>query len=196
MTSSLRIAADQLRFDSPTESFASTGPAQPTSFFQSAGVHQPVEGRPSADTGRWGVRATQTRPGSACETDDGTFVIDCGDCVMRRTQACTDCVVQFVLLSDEERSPCVVDSSLMARLGGGRSSFGPTVVSPPDAEVSGDFDGEFSEEGSPTDRQELMAPPARKISLAKGEYQTLLAFQEAGLLPPTRHLSSCVSSGR
>ena len=36
--------------------------------------------------------------------DNDDLVIDCGTCVMRRTNACTDCMVTFLLESDADRS--------------------------------------------------------------------------------------------
>jgi len=47
------------------------------------------------------MTTTGSLPGSADETPAGTITIDCDTCVMRRTRACTDCVVTFLC----EREP-------------------------------------------------------------------------------------------
>jgi hypothetical protein len=48
----------------------------------------------------------QTGGGDNASTvhEGGDLVIDCGTCVMRRTDACTDCMVTFLLESCADRS--------------------------------------------------------------------------------------------
>jgi hypothetical protein len=45
---------------------------------------------------------TDTTPTANRHSDD--LVIDCGTCVMRRTEACTDCLVTFLLDADDARA--------------------------------------------------------------------------------------------
>jgi hypothetical protein len=147
MTSSLRIARAQLSFDGHRSSDCGT---------TNAGTTNASTDDRSTDKQSTVAQATHKYSSMQWnERNDGAFTINCGDCVMQRTSACTDCVVSFVVLSDDERN------------------FETSAV------------------GS-----EPLIASARMISLAKSEYQTLLALQDAGLLPPTRHLASCLSGAR
>jgi hypothetical protein len=144
MTSSLRIAGAQLSFDA--HRISDSGTTYPCT------TNPGIDNRSSVEQSTVAEATNEYSSVQWHERNDGAFTINCGDCVMRRTSACDDCVVSFVVFSDDERN------------------FETRAV------------------GS-----EPLIASSRKISLVKSEYQTLLALQDAGLLPPTRHLASCLS---